>query len=70
MREVSILRDYQQQLVTEVFTSWKQGNRKVLLQLPTGGRQNDRLLRDSQLFSRKRDKGVSFSPSFEALRPS
>jgi superfamily II DNA or RNA helicase len=30
------LRDYQQQLVSQVFASWNRGNRKVMLQLPTG----------------------------------
>ncbi|MGB5960361.1 MAG: DEAD/DEAH box helicase [Coleofasciculaceae cyanobacterium] len=30
------LRDYQQYLVSQVFASWKSGNRKVMLQLPTG----------------------------------
>lgn len=30
------LRDYQQELVSQIFASWKSGNRKVMLQLPTG----------------------------------
>ncbi len=37
MGEFNILRDYQSQLVQQVLSSWKQGNRQVLLQLPTGG---------------------------------
>lgn len=31
------LRPYQQSLIQEVFTQWSSGNRRVMLQLPTGG---------------------------------
>jgi superfamily II DNA or RNA helicase len=31
------LRGYQQKLVQEVFAQWRCGNRRVMLQLPTGG---------------------------------
>ncbi|NEO45313.1 MAG: DEAD/DEAH box helicase [Moorea sp. SIO4A3] len=31
------LRDYQESLVSDIFSEWKKGNRRVMAQLPTGG---------------------------------
>lgn len=31
------LRDYQQQLINQIFSAWAEGNRRVMAQLSTGG---------------------------------